>query len=70
MDKKSGAKISRTSYRFIEGYEVVAKPLSDLLRKDVAFVFGNEQQASLQQLKASLVSAPVLRLYIQSEGSN
>lgn len=41
-----------TSYfrRFIEGYAIAAKLLSDLLRKDVAFVFGNKQQASLQKL--------------------
>nr|XP_044248468.1 uncharacterized protein LOC123002399 [Drosophila takahashii] len=40
-----------------------AKPLSDLLRKDIPFRFAEEQLAALEQLKIALISAPVLRLY-------
>lgn len=54
-----------TSYfrRFIPNYAMVAKPLSDLLRKNVHFGMGDEQLAAFQQLKSLLVNAPVLRLY-------
>uniref|UniRef100_W8C8Q1 RNA-directed DNA polymerase n=1 Tax=Ceratitis capitata TaxID=7213 RepID=W8C8Q1_CERCA len=65
-DKKSLQRfLGLTSYfrRFVEGYAVVAKPLSDLLRKDNKFVLQEEQLASFQQLKIALVNAPVLNLY-------
>ncbi|XP_004523263.1 uncharacterized protein LOC101449224 [Ceratitis capitata] len=65
-DKKSLQRfLGLTSYfrRFVEGYAVVAKPLSDLLRKDKRIVLQEQQLASLQQLKRALVSAPVLNLY-------
>lgn len=54
-----------TSYfrRFIESYAVIAKPLSDVLRKDVKFSMGDVELAAFQQLKAALGSAPVLKLY-------
>lgn len=42
---------------------MVAKPLSDLLRRDVQFTMEEEQLLAFQQLKAALVKAPVLRLY-------
>lgn len=65
-DKKSlQSFLGRTSYfrRFIEGYAVVAKPLSDLLRKDSKFGLRNEEMAFFQQLKLALTKAPVLKLY-------
>lgn len=54
-----------TSYfrKFIENYAVIAKPLSDLLRKDAPFVIDDEVLVSCQQLREALISAPVLKLY-------
>ncbi|CAD7000810.1 unnamed protein product [Ceratitis capitata] len=65
-DRKSVQRyLGLTSYfrRFISGYAVVAKPLSDLLRQGKKFEFGAEQLLAFEQLKAALVKAPVLRLY-------
>lgn len=54
-----------TSYfrKFVPGYAVIAKPLTDLLKKDMSFVFGEKQSASFEQLKDSLVADPVLKIY-------
>lgn len=54
-----------TSYfrRFVEGYAVTAKPLSDLLRKEAKFELHDEQIAAFRQLKVALTNAPVLKLY-------
>uniref|UniRef100_W8B0Q9 Retrotransposable element Tf2 155 kDa protein type 3 n=1 Tax=Ceratitis capitata TaxID=7213 RepID=W8B0Q9_CERCA len=54
-----------TSYfrRFVEGYAVIARPLSTLLRKDEVFRFAEEQQLAFEQLKSALTKAPVLKLY-------
>ncbi|CAD6995745.1 unnamed protein product [Ceratitis capitata] len=54
-----------TSYfrRFIRNYALIAKPLSDLLRKDKIVKWNDEELAAFQQLKACLSRNPVLRLY-------
>lgn len=49
--------------KFIEGYATIAKPLSDMLRKDAKFVFKEEQRGAFEQLKRSLVANPVLKIY-------
>ena len=51
-----------TSYyrRFVSGFSGLAAPLSDLTRKDTAFVWGDKEAAAFAQLKAALQSAPVL----------
>lgn len=49
--------------KFIRDYSRIAKPLSDLLRKDSQFVFGLEQQKSFQNLKDCLINEPVLNIY-------
>ena len=49
--------------KFICGYAQIARPLSDLLRKDARFQFGEEQKIAFQQLKQALATAPVLCLY-------
>ena len=48
---------------FIENYSLIAKPLSDLLRKDNKFVFGKEQHLAFEQLKMKLTENPVLNLF-------
>lgn len=54
-----------TSYfrRFIEGYATIARPLTDLLRKDNKFKMGDEEILAFTQLRNSLVSAPVLKIF-------
>lgn len=49
--------------KFIHQYALKARPLSNLLKKDVKFVFGSEQVAAFNELKQSLCAKPVLRLY-------
>ncbi|XP_075158053.1 uncharacterized protein LOC142231326 [Haematobia irritans] len=49
--------------RFIRDYALVAKPLSDLLRKNMTFRMGDQELLAIQQLKNALTSESVLRLY-------
>jgi len=49
--------------RFISNFSILAKPLYDLLKKDVAFTFGKEQMSSFNNLKAILAERPVLAIY-------
>lgn len=49
--------------KFIDGYATIAKPLSDLTRKETKFVFKEEQRAAFEQLKRCLMANPVLKIY-------
>lgn len=65
-DKKAVQRfLGLTSYfrKFVDGYALIAKPLTDMLRKDCQFMFKELQQVAFEQLKAALVSKPVLQLY-------
>ncbi|GFS50768.1 retrovirus-related Pol polyprotein from transposon 297 [Trichonephila inaurata madagascariensis] len=55
-------KQSLTGYfrKFIPAYSVIAKPLSDLLRKDTPFNFDVKQKTSFDELKRLLCQKPVL----------
>jgi len=44
----------------VEGYAVIAKQLSDMLRKEVMFEFQDQQFAAFKKLKEALISRPVL----------
>ncbi|KAK8619690.1 hypothetical protein V6N13_135972 [Hibiscus sabdariffa] len=46
--------------RFVEGFSIIAAPLTKLLKKDVPFVWTEAQQASFEKLKEALTQAPVL----------
>ena len=46
-------------WRFIKNFSKIAKPLSNLLNKDVVFVFNDECLEAFNTLKAKLVNAPV-----------
>ena len=48
--------------RFIEGFSKIAKPMTDLLKKDKMFAWTNKAEESFKTLKAKLTSAPVLVL--------
>ncbi|GJU61753.1 putative reverse transcriptase domain-containing protein [Tanacetum coccineum] len=47
---------------FIEGFSKVAKPMTKLTQKKVAFEWGDKQEAAFQTLKNKLCSAPILAL--------
>ncbi|KAI3824039.1 hypothetical protein L1987_05486 [Smallanthus sonchifolius] len=47
--------------RFIKGFNVITKPLCNLLLKDVPFDFTNECLQALNILKEQLVKAPILQ---------
>lgn len=48
--------------KFVRHYGIISKPLTNLLRKDVLFVWTSETEDSFQALKTALVTAPVLAL--------
>ncbi|GKE62013.1 putative reverse transcriptase domain-containing protein, partial [Tanacetum coccineum] len=48
--------------RFIEGFSKIAKPITKLTQKKVAFEWGDKQEAAFQTLKHKLCSAPILAL--------
>ena len=48
--------------RFIENFSRIAKPMTELLKKDTKFKWTEDCEASFQELKKRLVTAPVLIL--------
>lgn len=48
--------------RFIPNFASLTQPLNQLKRKGVKFIWGPSQQASFEQIKAALVSSPILRM--------
>ncbi|GKF86291.1 putative reverse transcriptase domain-containing protein, partial [Tanacetum coccineum] len=46
--------------RFIEGFSKIAKPMTKLTQKKVAFEWGDKQEAAFQTLKHKLYSTPIL----------
>ena len=48
--------------RFIENFSKIAKPMTELLKKDTTFIWTEECEPSFQELKKRLVTAPVLIL--------
>ncbi|GJR75621.1 putative reverse transcriptase domain-containing protein [Tanacetum coccineum] len=49
-------------WRFIKEFSKIAKPMTKLTQKNVAFEWGDKQEASFQTLKNKLCSAPLLDL--------
>lgn len=49
--------------RFIANYSLIARPLTELTKKDVEFEFGDTQQEAFLTLKAALCNKPVLKMY-------
>lgn len=52
--------------KFVEGYSIIAKPLTDLLRKETVFVFGPSEREAVVKLKEALCGKPALKLYSPS----
>ena len=48
--------------RFIEGFSIIASPLTKLTCKEVRFIWSQECDKSFQELKRRLILAPVLAL--------
>ena len=49
--------------RFVKDFTQIAKPLTNLTRKNVAFSWGSEQQIAFNTLKRRLTEEPVLTLW-------
>jgi hypothetical protein len=60
--------LARYYRRFIEGFSTIASPMTRLTRKEVKFEWSKDCEASFQELKSRLTSAPVLALPKGQEG--
>lgn len=49
--------------RFICNFSVIAKPLYDLVKKNVDFIFGEKEQEAFEYLSSILTKTPVLAIY-------
>jgi len=49
--------------KYIPSYSIIAKPLSDMLRKDRQYVFDDKARNAFLQLKSALTQKPVLKIY-------
>jgi hypothetical protein len=54
--------------RFIEGFFLIATPLTQLTRKNKKWVWSEECEKSFKELKRRLTTAPVLTLPLGTEG--
>lgn len=52
--------------KFIENYAMIARPLTEMLKKDKKFEFKEEHKMVFKILKGKLASKPVLKIYEQS----
>ncbi|WVZ70510.1 hypothetical protein U9M48_019171, partial [Paspalum notatum var. saurae] len=53
--------------RFIEGFSIVAKPMTSLLEKNAEYIWNKVRQASFDELKKRLTTAPVRTLPDQTK---
>ena len=54
--------------RFVQGFSSMSAPLTKLTRKNVTFVWNEKCEASFEELKGRLTSAPILTLPSGSGG--
>ena len=54
--------------RFVEGFSIMAGPLTKLLRKGVPFLWDDHCQRAFDELKQRLTTAPILTLPSGKEG--
>ena len=47
----------------MKGFVAIAKPVTDLTKKDQDFTLGSEEEATFQKLKEALTSAPILQVF-------
>nr|GEU45303.1 hypothetical protein [Tanacetum cinerariifolium] len=55
------------NFKFIEGFSLIAKPLTKLTQKNKTYEWGEEEEEAFQLLKDKLCSAPILALPEGSE---
>lgn len=48
--------------KFIKNYGIISRSLTDLLKKNIVFVWTPTNQEAFQQLQTALITAPVLAL--------
>ena len=48
--------------RFAKGFAAIAKPMTNLTKKDRDFTWSTEEEAAFQKLKEALTSAPILQV--------
>jgi hypothetical protein len=53
-------KLARYYQRFIEGFSKISKPMTEFFEKDKKFEWTPDCEASFQELKKRLTTAPVL----------
>jgi hypothetical protein len=59
-DIRSFLELARHYQRFIEGFSKISKPMTELLEKDKKFEWTSACEASFQELKKRLTTAPIL----------
>ncbi|GKB71720.1 putative reverse transcriptase domain-containing protein [Tanacetum coccineum] len=59
--------LARYYRRFIEGFSLIAKPLTKLTQKNKKYEWGEDEKEAFQMLKQKLCSAPILALPEGSE---
>ena len=47
----------------MKGLAAIAKPMTDLTKKDRDFTWNTEDKAAFQKLKEALTSAPILQVF-------
>ena len=48
---------------FVKGFAAIAKPMTDLTKKDRDFIWSTEEDAAFRKLKEALTSAPILQVF-------
>lgn len=49
--------------KFVEGFALISKPLTELTKKDAIFHFGEKERSAWEYLKKTLTNEPVLKIY-------
>ncbi|XP_060182306.1 uncharacterized protein LOC132611970 [Lycium barbarum] len=63
LREKLFANLKRCSFGVDKvGFSTIAFPLTELIKKEVPFVWGYEQEKDFQELKSMLISSPLLQL--------
>ena len=47
----------------MKGFAAIAKPMTNLTKKDRDFTWNTEEEAAFQKLKEALTSAPILQIF-------
>lgn len=63
VELKNFMQLCKYFRKFIENVEIIAEPLSELLKKNQDFKFGEQQREAFETLKIKLTSAPVLAIF-------